>query len=399
MFDTITNTALCILGAAIALYADAGLDTFGISRFFTTKAGTREWNSAHWNNGHARRVQYAGDPYDPTGWTDNHSSSSGDSLYINGSGILMINGSGPRFHINSIEEYSGIDPTPLVAPQFFLNTETTGYYRRLTTGGSAYDGMEIQVRTDPLAHGSDGGNVCNATGLASRFRDDGKWDWEKELKHPASTVYSTKYNYDAPLFGEGAIPLNRWVGMKYIVYNIDNNTHVKLETYIDTVSDVTNGAPANGGHWELVGSTVDSGSNWPGADISGCPDLTQDMAVTVGHGTILLRTDGEACTWKFFSVREIDPSSAALTFPRRQRTNPNAMRLSITDRNRVLLLGNPASHALSVKIFDPRGSVTREAVLAAGARELSLEGIGAGVRIVKVYSEETMQQIIIIGRR
>ena len=67
MFDTITNTALCILGAAIALYADAGLDTFGISRFFTTKAGTREWNSAHWNNGHARRVQYAGDPYDPTG--------------------------------------------------------------------------------------------------------------------------------------------------------------------------------------------------------------------------------------------------------------------------------------------------------------------------------------------
>ena len=141
-------------------------------------------------------------------------------------------------------------------------------------------------------------------GLPLVFCDDGKWDWEKELKHPASTVYSTKYNYDAPLFGEGAIPLNRWVGMKYIVYNIDNNTHVKLETYIDTVSDVTNGAPANGGHWELVGSTVDSGSNRPGADISGCPDLTQDMAVTVGHGTILLRTDGEACTWKFFGPRD-----------------------------------------------------------------------------------------------
>ena len=77
----------------------------------------------------------------------------------------------------------------------------------------------------------------------------------KRLKHPAEHDLSTKYNYDAPLFGEGAIPLNRWVGMKYIVYNIDNNTHVKLETYIDTVSDVTNGAPANGGHWELVGST------------------------------------------------------------------------------------------------------------------------------------------------
>jgi hypothetical protein len=70
------------------------------------------------------------------------------------------------------------------------------------------------------------------------------------------------------------------------------------------------------------------------------------------------------------------------------------MRLSITDRNRVLVLGNPASHALSVKIFDIQGRITRESVLAAGAREFSLEG--AGVRIVKVYSEETMQQIMII---
>ena len=70
---------MCILGAAIALYADAGLDTFGITRFYATKPGTREWNSAHWNNGQARLVQYAGDLYDPTGWTDNHSSSSGSS--------------------------------------------------------------------------------------------------------------------------------------------------------------------------------------------------------------------------------------------------------------------------------------------------------------------------------
>lgn len=72
------------------------------------------------------------------------------------------------------------------------------------------------------------------------------------------------------------------------------------------------------------------------------------------------------------------------------------MRLSITDRGRVLLLGNPSVHALTVKIFDPRGRIAREAALPAGARKLSLEGTGAGVRIVKVYSEESMQQIMII---
>ena len=86
-----------LLWPAALLYADAGLDTFGIAEFYAAKAAALQWNSAHWNNGHARLVQYAGDPYDPTGWTDNHSSSSGDSLYINGNGVLMMNGSGPRF--------------------------------------------------------------------------------------------------------------------------------------------------------------------------------------------------------------------------------------------------------------------------------------------------------------
>jgi hypothetical protein len=387
---------LFILGSAMILYAGAALDTFGISKLYETKPGTREWNSAHWSNGHARLIQYDGDAYDPTGWTDNHSSGDNDSLYINGNGMLMINGEGPRFHINSTERYSGSGPTPIMAPQSFLNTEATGYYRRLTTGGSAYDGMEIQVRTDPLAHGSTGGNVCDATGLASRFRDDGKWDWEKELKHPASTVYSTKYNYDAPLFGQGTIPLNRWIGMKFLVYNIDNNTHVKLETYIDTVSDVTNGPPANGGTWKFVGSMIDTGNNWPGADISGCPGLTQNMAVTVGHGTMLIRTDGEACNWKMLSIREIDPNSPTSAAFRQPRYESKEFRLSVINQGRGLRIGNPSMSALSINIFDPKGRIIRAASLPPGASEFSLEGTGAGIRLVKVSSDGGLQRILMI---
>ena len=384
--------AFCLIWPFAFLYAGAGLDTFGITRIYATKAGTLEWNSAHWNNGHARLVQYAGDPYDPTGWTDNHSSGSGDSLFINGNGVLMINGAGPRFHINSTELYSGNDPTPLVAPQFFLNTEATGYYRRITTGGAGYDGMEIQVRTGPLAHASAGGNVCDATGLASRFRDDGKWDWEKELKHPSSTVYSTKYNFDAPLFGEGTIPLKRWIGMKFIVFNIDNDAHVKLETYIDSVSDVTSGPPANGGHWEFVGSMIDSGSNWPGGDISGCPDLSQAMAVTVGHGTMLLRTDGEACTWKMVSFREIDPNSPTEAKFSRPGKDPNTFHMSICNGGRVLRLDHTSIRALSIRIYDIEGRIARATEIPAGAKEVFLGSIGAGVRIATVSSEAALQQ-------
>ncbi len=303
-------TALPQVGLALTP-PHVGLDTFGIAQLHPSQSGFREWNSAHWSNGVARLIAYSGDAYDPTGWTDNHSSSSGDSLFVNGKGVLLIKGGGPRFHINSTELYAGSNPTPKVAPQAFVNVEATGYCRRLTTGGSNWDGIEIQARTGPLAHASAGGNDCDATGYAARFRDDGTWDWEKELKHPDSKVYSTRAGFDAPLFGGKTIPLNRWIGMKFLAYNVDGGIHVRLETYIDSVSDVSATAPADGGHWELVGAMTDDGTNFPSGDISGCPDLAANMAVTKGNGTLLLRTDNEACEWKMVSVREIDAASTA----------------------------------------------------------------------------------------
>ena len=311
--------------------SSAALDTFGITQMHPTKSGTREWNSAHWANGTARRVVYDGDAFDPTGWTDNHSSGD-DSLYIDGKGALRLKGAGPRFHINSTSQYSGSGPAQKAPPQSFVNVEATGYYRRLATGGPAYAGAEIQVRTGPLAHGSSGGNACDATGYAARFRDDGNWDFEKELKHPGSGVYSTKAGSGAPLFGAGTLPLGRWIGMKFLVYNLmDSNPGsaartaaktaaktgaeesplVRLELYIDTVSDVDVAAPAGGGHWSLVGAMTDDGTNFPGGDVSGCPDLASNMAIPSGHGTVLLRTDNEACEWKRVSVREIEAVATA----------------------------------------------------------------------------------------
>jgi hypothetical protein len=316
--------AVCGIGIGLC---SAALDTFGITQMHPTKTGTREWNSAHWANGTARRVVYDGDAFDPTGWTDNHSSGD-DSLFIDGKGALRLKGAGPRFHINSTAQYSGSGPAQKVPPQSFVNVEATGYFRRLATGGPAYAGAEIQVRTGPLAHGSSGGNVCDATGYAARFRDDGNWDFEKELKHPGSGVYSTQAGSGAPLFGIKTLPLDKWVGMKFLVYNLlDANpgtgagpgsaagakasSQVRLELYIDTVSDVSAAAPAGGGHWSLVGAMTDDGTNFPSGDVSGCPDLTAKTAILSGHGTVLLRTDNEACEWKWFSVREIEAGPTA----------------------------------------------------------------------------------------
>jgi hypothetical protein len=104
------------------------VDTFGIIQFFPTKAGSIEWNSAHWNNGVERVIKYARDTADPTDWTEDHSAST-DGFKIDGKGVMNMNGGGPRFHINSLR-------TTKVISQFFRNTEFTAYYRRIGSSGA-----------------------------------------------------------------------------------------------------------------------------------------------------------------------------------------------------------------------------------------------------------------------
>jgi hypothetical protein len=284
------------LGAQIAM-AQAGLDTFGIAQFHPTKAGTRIWTSAHWANGKARTFSWATDPDDPTAWTDDHSGGT-DGFRIDGKGTMTMSGSGPRFHINSTN-------ASLVPAQLFLNTEFTAYYQRKGANGSNWGGMIVGARSGPLGHASSGGNDCDATTYYGRFRNDGKWDIEKELKHPGSTYWSgSGYGTQDPLWHGGLLPQNRWIGMKYLVYNIDNDAHVKLELYIDTLS---NGNPVGGGQWQKVGSVTDSG-NWNSGDVSGC-GYAQNTIINPGHGTFLLRTDNDTAVYKMVSLREIDLST------------------------------------------------------------------------------------------
>ncbi len=271
------------------------VDTFGISQLYPTKAGSKLWNSAHWNNGVKRTITYDEDQYDPTGWTEDHSAGT-DGFRIDGSGTMTMSGSGPRFHINSLKSSK-------VPAQFFRDVEFTAYYQRRGKAGENYGGMVAGVRSGPLGHGSSGGNDCDATTYYARFRNDGKWDFEKELRHPGSAYWSgSGYNKQDPLWKGEPLPANRWIGMKYIIYNIKNNSQVRLEVHIDSIS---NGDPKNGGRWELVGTVTDTGS-WPSGDVSGCP-YAQNAIILEGHGTLLMRTDGDTAVYKMVSLREISP--------------------------------------------------------------------------------------------
>lgn len=296
------------------LISSRSLDTFGIVQFYPTKTGSREWNSAHWNNGVQRVIKYDRDTADPTDWTEDHSAST-DGFKIDGNGVMNMNGGGPRFHINSLRTTKG-------KSQFFINTEFTGYYRRIGSSGADYGGMVVGVRSGPLGHASSGGNDCDATTYYARFRHDGNWDFEKELKHSASEYRSTAgIHTHEKLWNGKPLPENRWIGMKYLAYNIENNTKVKLELYIDSTSG---GSAINDGVWKKVGEVVDNG-DWPSesSPISGCSYSDPATIITEGHGTILLRTDGAGADYKMVSVREIDTQVSTNTsklFPQQHKS-------------------------------------------------------------------------------
>lgn len=319
-------------------FSQCTTDVFGIAQFYPSLESSQEWNSAHWNNGISRTIKYASDTYDPTDWTEDHSGGT-NGFYIDGAGVMKMSGSSPRFHINSLK-------TTKVSAQFFLNVEFTAYYRRTGNTGPDYGGMVVGARSGALGHASGGGNDCDATTYYARFRHDGKWDFEKELKHPTSDYWSGSgfHKQDRLWAGTKRLPENRWIGMKYIITNIDNNTHVKLELYIDSTS---NGNPTNGGVWKKVGEVIDAG-NWPAApsSITGCSYTDQKKIILDGHGTLLMRTDGDNAEYKMVSVREIDPSKSS-NFPCDPITT--SVQLKNNKISQVISYPNPSKDNLTIE--------------------------------------------------
>jgi len=353
--------ALAAFAAGSAAAASTDLDTFGIAKFHPTRAGTREWNSSHWANGKVRTVKYAEDAYDPTGWTEDHSGGT-DGFRIDGQGTMAMSGSGPRFHVNSMDSSK-------VPAQFFRDVEFTAYYMRKGSAGANYGGMVVGMRSGPLGHASSGGDDCDATTYYGRFRNDGKWDIEKELKHPGSTYWSgSGLNTQDPLWKGAKLPLNRWIGMKYLAWDLPGRNAVHLELWIDSTS---NGQPVDGGRWELVGSVVDSGQ-WASGDVSGCT-YPATTVITPGHGTLLWRTDGDTAVYRSVSIREIDPFA---TTSIHARSRPALPRLQVrrTAAGTVVELDGRAVPTESVRWTALGGRSLPEAPARGGMAIVSVPG-------------------------
>jgi hypothetical protein len=250
-------------------------DVFGVTELAPTIQGGLEWDSRYWE-GDAHTVDFeTPDPADPLALANQRGEG---EVTVNGDGTLTLTGTEPRIYIGTADDHP------------WLNVEITVYYQRVEDDDTDYAGLVVGARSGPNGHGIDN---CTATTYYARFRNDGNADVEKELEHPESLERDT-----TPLWDGADPPFQTWIGMKYLVTNVDADEHVHLRVFRDLTE------AAEGGSWEpIVDSTDTGGWNPPHS----C-DYAPDFIITQGGGVVLVRntgTTGPGALYKWLTIREI----------------------------------------------------------------------------------------------
>ena len=105
-------------------------------------------------------------------------------------------------------------------------------------------------------------------------------------------------------FPNAVLPLNTWVGMKFVVYTIPNTSEVKLELYYDGTDGI------DGGNWILIHEMIDSQGAWlasGGREVpAACTQVPNGSPVLGPRDDCILRSDNSYVLWKKASVRRID---------------------------------------------------------------------------------------------
>jgi hypothetical protein len=289
-------------------------DRFGIKELYGTAPAGREWFS-NWDNGRPRLVLSGEfDPYDG----ELQARGDGD-LAIDGHGSATMSGDTPRMYV--------YDPSLL---KLWKNVEITVYAKRVSeTKSISWQGIVAGARSgshDDVRYP----DVCrDVMGLPNsayngRLTYDGRADYGKEVlyhigdavsgdgsaKSPKTTApFSNLTTPVDPSSGLNSLPRNVWIGYKFVVKNVsENSSVVKLETWMD----LTDGK--NGGTWTKVNEFTDSGgwsatqfyqddakSDWP------CPNVPLDHVIADAMPFVFIRADSvKEIDYKHFSIREIN---------------------------------------------------------------------------------------------
>lgn len=245
-------------------------DRFGIREIYPTKENGREW---YVNMENPKKDQNFSITFDP-------------NLTRQVDGSWRISVPVVRMNVKTLEGESN-----------WRNVEMTGYVKIV----SVIENSSNKVIENDLTWYARGGRhnpelPCEATAYMGGLYDNGKVGWKKELWFVGGYTDEKQSNKVTNSL------VDRWIGWKVIIYNVNNNSEVKLESYLDNT---------NSNYWVKVTNLLDDGGWYAKMPDSyffapGCYK-DKDSIITNSGSTATFRSDNLIWDFKNLSIREIDP--------------------------------------------------------------------------------------------
>jgi hypothetical protein len=251
-------------------------DKFGINKMYPTSEGGREWY-IDMINPKSDRIFSITDNYNITKQTD---------------GSWRIDA--PMVRMNVITP-PGAEP--------WKNIEITGYAKVVSMSSPN------NTTTTSLDWSARGGRQsasipCEGTALHGGLHIDGSVGWKKEIwQHGGYTDERAKAKVTDSILG-------KWIGWKVVMYNINNDTAVKMESYLDN---------KNTNYWVKVTDLVDDGGWYADSPdnifYSANCGKAKDYIIINGGPIVTFRSDYLVWDFKKLSVREIIPEEKIYNQP------------------------------------------------------------------------------------
>ena len=172
------------------------------------------------------------------------------------------------------------------------NVEITGYLRMVETSD---DESAVQWYARGGRHSDE--VPCEGTSIKGRLHANGEVGWVKEIWHDGG------YTEENATAKPADSIMDRWVGYKAIIYNINNDSAVAMEAYLDD---------DNNNQWRKVNDFIDNGGWYSSSSDSVFSSAkcgkSKDHIITNSGPIASFRSDGVEWDFKNLSVREIQPS-------------------------------------------------------------------------------------------
>jgi hypothetical protein len=243
-------------------------DPFGIKKIYSTKQGGREWFMNMTNPQNDPNVEFT---YNPKLVKQNDS-----SWELDKNDKIRINIDTPK----DLTPWKNIEITGYVKINSFINSTNTN-------GITDIDWVSrTSIHNENLP--------CAGLSLHGGIYPDGTVAWKKEI------WFTGGYTKEKSIPQITEPIINRWIGWKVIVYNVNNDSAVRMESYLDNT---------NSNYWVKVFEMTDDG-NW----LANSPDKvfysancgrSKDHIVLNPGPIVTFRADNAVLNFKDFSIREI----------------------------------------------------------------------------------------------